>query len=56
MNKAKVILIGKINSSQDGVIISTGGGSPCHTSGHGNTPKILEIVYEQQETRDASPK
>ena len=26
MNKAKVILIGKINSSQDGVIVSTGGG------------------------------
>lgn len=36
----KVNVVGKINSSQDGVVVSTDGISPTHTSGHGNCPKI----------------
>lgn len=33
-------VIGEANSSQDGKICSTNGIAPCHSSGHGNTPKI----------------
>ena len=32
---------GKINSSQDGVVVFTDGCTPCHTAGHGNCPKII---------------
>ena len=51
----KVLTIGKINSSQDGVVVSAERISPTHTSGHGNTPKVMvkeatkkgyEIAYE----------
>lgn len=41
-------MIGKVNSSQDGVVVSPFGIAPCHTSGHGNTPK----VYERNTERD----
>lgn len=41
-----VIFIGKINSSQDGVIVSLRGCAPCLTSGHGNCPKI---IFEEDE-------
>lgn len=37
----KVITLGRINSSQDGVVVSPEGISPTHTAGHGNTPKVL---------------
>lgn len=37
----KILTVGKINSSQDGVVVSTEGISPTHTSGHGNTPKTI---------------
>lgn len=37
----KVVVVGKINSSQDGVVVSAEGIAPTHTAGHGNTPKIL---------------
>ena len=33
---------GKINSSQDGVVVNKDGLSPCHTAGHGNCPKVVE--------------
>ena len=34
--------IGRINSSQDGVVVSSEGIAPTHTAGHGNTPKIAD--------------
>ena len=37
-----VITEGRINSSQDGVVINSDGISPTHTAGHGNCPKIIE--------------
>lgn len=33
--------VGALNSSQDGVVVSPDGIAPCHTAGHGNTPKVL---------------
>lgn len=38
-------VVGKINSSQDGVIVHMDAIAPCLTSGHGNCPKVVEI-YE----------
>jgi DNA (cytosine-5)-methyltransferase 1 len=40
-NDASVMKVGNLNSSQDGVVVSPDGISPCHTAGHGNTPKVL---------------
>ena len=34
--------LGRVNSSQDGEVVSANGVSPCHSAGHGNTPKIIE--------------
>ena len=39
----KVIQIGRLNSSQDGIVIDENGIAPTHTAGHGNTPKVLKI-------------
>lgn len=39
----KIIQVGKINSSQDGVVVSDEGVSTTHTAGHGNMPKVLEV-------------
>jgi site-specific DNA-cytosine methylase len=39
-SKSRVMVVAKMNDSQDGVIISTEGIAPTHTSGHGNCPKI----------------
>ena len=39
----KIIQVGKINSSQDGVVVSDEGVAPTHTAGHGNMPKVLEV-------------
>lgn len=33
---------GRVNSSQDGEIVTTDGLSPCCTAGHGNCPKVIE--------------
>lgn len=41
-HEPKILQVGKINSSQDGVVVSEEGISPTHTAGHGNTPKVLE--------------
>lgn len=38
-----IIKIGKINSSQDGVVVSPNGISPTHTAGHSNVTKILKV-------------
>lgn len=37
----EIIKVGKVNSSQDGLIVDINGISPTHTSGHGNCPKVL---------------
>ena len=37
-----IINVGRINSSQDGVVVSADGIAPTHTAGHGNTPKIID--------------
>lgn len=36
----KILQVGKINSSQDSIVVSADGISPTHTAGHGNTPKV----------------
>lgn len=41
-HEPKILQVGKINSSQDGVVVSDKGIAPTHTAGHGNTPKVLE--------------
>lgn len=38
----KILQVGKLNSSQDGVVVSDDGIAPTHTAGHGNTPKIIQ--------------
>ena len=42
----KIIKVGKINSSQDGVVHSTNGISQCLSAGHGNSPKIIKLANE----------
>jgi DNA (cytosine-5)-methyltransferase 1 len=37
-----IINVGKLNTSQDGVVVNINGIAPTHTAGHGNCPKILE--------------
>jgi hypothetical protein len=44
--KNRVEVVGKISSSQDGVVISPQGIAPTHTSGHGNCPKVMLRDYE----------
>lgn len=39
----KILQIGKLNSSQDGVVVSDEGVAPTHTAGHGNTPNVQEM-------------
>ena len=41
-SRNEVMIKGRVNSSQDGVVIDVDGIAPTHTSGHGNTPKILD--------------
>lgn len=38
--KTSIKIIGEINSSQDGKILSTDGIAKCHSAGHNNNPKI----------------
>lgn len=42
-HEPKVIQVGKLNSSQDGIVIDENGIAPTHTAGHGNTPKVLKF-------------
>lgn len=41
---ARIFEVGKINSSQDGVVVNPNGIVPCLTSGHGNCPKVIEPI------------
>jgi DNA (cytosine-5)-methyltransferase 1 len=43
---SNVDILGSINNSQDGIVVNPNGISPTHTSGHGNTPKIIESLNE----------
>lgn len=38
----KIIQVGKISSSQDGIVVSPDGIAKTHTAGHSNAPKIIE--------------
>lgn len=46
ISEPKTKRIGIINSSQDGVVIDTDGIAKCLTSGHFNTPKIIESNHD----------
>ena len=35
-------ILGKLNTSQDGVVVDADGIAPTHTAGHGNCPKTIE--------------
>lgn len=37
---------GKVNNSQDGIIVTDDSISPCHCAGHGNVPKVAEQIKE----------
>ena len=41
-HEPKILQVGKLNSSQDGIVVSDKGIAPTHTAGPGNTPKVLE--------------
>lgn len=43
-----IIVVGKMNNSQDGKIVAADGISPTHTSGHGNCPKVLINIPPEQ--------
>lgn len=51
--KNDVLKVGKLNSSQDGIVISPDGVTPTHTAGHGNTHKILAIGQVSNEGSQA---
>ena len=42
-HEPKILQVGKINSSQDGIVVSDEGVSPTHTACHGNMPKVLKV-------------
>ena len=42
-HEPKILQIGRINSSQDGVVVSDEGISKTHTAGHNNMPKVLKV-------------
>ena len=42
-HEPKILQVSRINSSQDGVVVSDEGVSPTHTAGHGNMPKVLKV-------------
>jgi len=42
--------LGKINSSQDGVIVYEWSVAPCLSAGHGNCPKVV-LLYETEDTK-----
>lgn len=46
-----VCQVGRVNTSQDGVVVSRDGLSPCHTAGHGNEPKIIEYGTDTFQSR-----
>lgn len=48
--KTAIKIIGEINSSQDGKILSADGIANCHSAGHGNNPKIAIPVLTLDRT------
>ena len=44
LHSDEVEVAGRVNSSQDGIIVRGGGISPCLTAGHGNCPKVVVII------------
>ena len=42
-HEPKIIQVGRLNSSQDGIIVDENGIAPTHTAGHGNTTKVIKI-------------
>ena len=40
-NEQKILVCGKLNSSQDGIVYNPNGISPTHVAGHGNCPKVV---------------
>ena len=46
-SKTNILQIGKLNSSQDGVVVSPDGIAKTHTAGHNNTPKIIQIGIDK---------
>lgn len=41
--------LGKINSSQDGVVVYEWSVAPCLSAGHGNCPKVV-LLYEPEDS------
>lgn len=46
-NENVVKQVGKINSSQDGVVVSPDGIAKTHTAGHNNMPKIVQVGIDK---------
>ena len=42
-HEPKILQVSRINSLQNGVVVSDEGVSPTHTVGHGNMPKVLKV-------------
>lgn len=49
--KVSIKIIGEINSSQDGKILSADGIAKCHSAGHNNNPKITIPVLTPDRTK-----
>ena len=47
----KIIQVGKISSSQDGIVVSPDGIAKTHTAGHCNMPKIAEGIQNKDKFR-----
>lgn len=44
-------VIGRVNSSQDGIVFSANGISQCCSAGHGNTPKVGLTIKGKEATK-----
>ena len=51
----KIMTAGRINSSQDGVVVDPNGIAPTHTAGHGNTPKIIQVGQMYGTEKEPNP-
>ena len=43
----KILQVGKLSSSQDGVVVSPDGIAKTHTAGHNNMPKIIQMGIDK---------
>ena len=46
-SKSNILQVGKLSSSQDGVVVSPDGIAKTHTAGHNNTPKIIQMGIDK---------